>query len=49
MTAIQKRILAIMSVLVIISTTAAIGSSLWLNHSLEKQGVSIEAILADKR
>lgn len=47
MSTIEKRILAIASVLVIISTAAAIGSSLWRDHSLEKQGIRIEAILAE--
>lgn len=48
MTAIQKRIISIMLVLATISTFVAVGSSLWRDYSLAKQGISIEAILERK-
>ena len=48
MTAIQKkRILGIMLVLCTISTFVAVGSCIWREYSLWKEGLSIEAILAE--
>ena len=49
MTAIQKRIVGAMLVLCTISTFVAVGSCIWRDYSLAKQGISIEAILSDKR
>lgn len=47
MTAIQKRIIGAMLVLCTISTLIAAGSCLWLEYSLWKDGINIEAILAE--
>jgi hypothetical protein len=49
MSTIQKRIISIMLVACTITTLLGVGSSLWRDYSLAKQGVSIEAILSDKR
>lgn len=49
MTAIQKRIISIMLVLVTISTFIAYGSCFWREYSLWKDGINIEAILEGKR
>ena len=49
MYAIQKRIIGIMLVACTITTILGIGSSIVCDYSLAKQGISIEAILADKR
>lgn len=49
MTAIQKRIISIMVVLATISTFIGYGSSIVCDYLNARDGISVEAILADKR
>ena len=45
MTKLQRRIIAVLSVLCLLVTVAAFGSAVWCERDLEQRGISIEELL----
>lgn len=47
MSELEKRILCVMTALCLVANIAAFASGVWCERDLEKQGISIERILAE--